>query len=154
MRQTPFTLEHRPAVINFSGGRTSAYMTYRILEDCGGRLPPDTVVVFANTGKEDDLTLEFVRECGERWLLPIIWVEYLLRPDAAGGRKEPKHYFRRVNFETASRNSEPFDMLIEAKKMLPTVANRTCSDSLKVKPAKMFVQRMVGWRSLGCGTSA
>lgn len=32
-----------------------------------GRLPEDVVVQFANTGKEREETLVFVRECGERW---------------------------------------------------------------------------------------
>ena len=41
-----------PALISFSGGRTSGYMLFRILEAYGGSLPDDMHVVFANTGKE------------------------------------------------------------------------------------------------------
>jgi len=41
-----------PAVISFSGGRTSAYMLWRILQAHGGILPDDVVVCFANTGRE------------------------------------------------------------------------------------------------------
>ena len=37
----------RPAVISFSGGRTSAYMLRRIIDAYGGRLPSDIAVVFA-----------------------------------------------------------------------------------------------------------
>ena len=51
-------------MISFSGGRTSAYMTERLLRE----LPPDQVIVcFANTGKEEPETLEFVRRCDEHW---------------------------------------------------------------------------------------
>ncbi len=53
-----------PAVISFSGGRTSAYMLWRILRAHGGALPDDVVVCFANTGREMSATLDFVRECG------------------------------------------------------------------------------------------
>ena len=47
--------------ISFSGGRTSAYMARRLLRD----RPADTeiVTVFANTGQEDERTLEFVDRC-------------------------------------------------------------------------------------------
>lgn len=65
-------------------------------------LPEECIVRFANTGKEEEATLRFVRDCGERWGVPITWVEY--RADAPG--------FAVVYFETASRNGEPFAALI------------------------------------------
>ena len=37
----------RPAVISFSGGRTSAYMLKMILDAHDGRLPEDLSIVFA-----------------------------------------------------------------------------------------------------------
>ena len=76
----PFRITE-PTCISFSGGRTSAYMLWRVLQSNGG-LPPEAVVAFANTGKEDEATLRFVRDCGEHWDVPIIWVEY--RNDDAG----------------------------------------------------------------------
>lgn len=42
-----------PAVISFSGGRTSGYMLWRILQAHDGKLPDDVYVMFANTGLED-----------------------------------------------------------------------------------------------------
>ena len=45
-----------PACISFSGGRTSAYMLYKILQAWSGKLPDDVVVCFANTGKEMEET--------------------------------------------------------------------------------------------------
>ena len=42
----------RPAVISFSGGRTSAFMLKHIVDAYDGRLPPDIAIIFANTGLE------------------------------------------------------------------------------------------------------
>lgn len=55
----PFRIEG-PAVVNVSGGRTSAYMLRRVLDACGGRLPADVFAVFCNTGDEREETLRFV----------------------------------------------------------------------------------------------
>jgi len=63
----PFEIEG-PAVINFSGGRTSAYMLRRIL-DVG--LRPDVHVLFADTGKERAETYDFIEACGEHWNVHI-----------------------------------------------------------------------------------
>jgi len=62
----PYLIEG-PAVISFSGGRTSGYMLKHILDAHGGTLPDDIIVSFQNTGKEMPETLDFVRDCGERW---------------------------------------------------------------------------------------
>ena len=43
-------LIHGPALISFSGGRTSGYMLKKILDAHSGLLPDDVHVTFANTG--------------------------------------------------------------------------------------------------------
>ena len=78
----------RPVIINFSGGRTSAYMLRRILDRYDGQLPPHVRVAFANTGKEKEETLQFVQECSDRWGVQITWLEYHYVPGAKGGMKE------------------------------------------------------------------
>ena len=60
-----------PSCISFSGGRTSAYMLWRFI-DANDGLPDDCIVTFANTGKEAEETLEFVRDCGKYWGVPIV----------------------------------------------------------------------------------
>lgn len=64
-----------PTCISFSGGRTSAYMLYRVLEANNG-LPDMAKVCFANTGKEEEATLQFVHDCSVNWSVPITWLEY------------------------------------------------------------------------------
>lgn len=68
--RSPYKIEG-PALISFSGGRTSAYMLRKLLDE---GLDRDTHVCFADTGKERDETYEFVRECSRRWRVPVFWV--------------------------------------------------------------------------------
>ena len=65
----------RPAVISFSGGRTSGYMLKHILDAHGGRLSEDLSVVFANTGMERPETLDFIDTCARAWSIDLIWAD-------------------------------------------------------------------------------
>jgi 3'-phosphoadenosine 5'-phosphosulfate sulfotransferase (PAPS reductase)/FAD synthetase len=128
-----------PALISFSGGRTSAYMLWRILQAHGGTLPPDVVVAFANTGKEREETLRFVHECGSRWGLRVRWLEWRHDGTSNGATEE-------VGFNSASRCGEPFDALIDHKQRLPNGRERWCTEFLKVRP----LQALMG--ALGYGS--
>lgn len=122
-----------PALISFSGGRTSAYMLRMILDAHGGTLPDDVHVTFANTGKEREETLRFVHECATRWNVRVRWLEWRTRTGDVEGR------FEEVGFNSASRNGEPFEGLIEAKSYLPNSVMRFCTDELKIKVMKHFM---------------
>lgn len=131
-------LINEPAVISLSGGRTSGYMLYKILEAHSG-LPDHIKIVFANTGKEMPQTLDFVRDMGEEWGVPITWVEARIR---TGGEGENKFVYTTVivNHETASRDGRPFEELIVARKYLPNVMARFCTYELKIGRIKDFVR--------------
>ena len=111
-----------PTCISFSGGRTSAYMLYQVLQAHGGKMPDDAVVCFANTGKEEEATLKFVNDCSVNWGVPIIWLEYQT--------ENPK--FKIVDYVSASRNGEPFAELITKRQYLPNAIQRFCTSELKV----------------------
>lgn len=132
-----------PAVISFSGGRTSGYMLRRILAAHGGALPADVVLLFANTGHEDDGTLEFVRDCGENWGVPIVWLEY--RHGYTKSNRKRTRWAEVVTFETASRKGEPFDMLLESKKIVPDRSRRFCTEELKVRTIQRYARAVLGW---------
>ena len=121
-----------PTVISFSGGRTSAYMLWRVLQSNDG-LPEDAKVLFANTGKEHQATLDFIQECSTRWNFPVDWVEY---------RKGKT--FELVNYETASRNGEPFETIIKERGMLPNVRARFCTQEMKIDTMLRYIKSL-GW---------
>ena len=127
----PFKIEY-PTVISFSGGRSSAYMLWRVLQSNNG-LPGDAIVCFANTGKEHEETLIFVDKCQKQWGIDIKWIEF----DADAGVKV-------VSFDTASRNGEPFEAIIKKRSYLPNPVARFCTVGLKIEPEIEFLNR-IGW---------
>ncbi len=104
----PYLVEG-PAVISFSGGRTSGYMLRRIL-DTG--ISPDVHVLFADTGKERQETYDFVRACAANWGVEIHWVS------------------RKTEAPT------PFEGLIRERGYLPTPVMRYCTQELKIRPMR------------------
>lgn len=125
-------------VVQNSGGRSSAYMTEMLLRN---RLPDQQILVlFENTGRERDETLDFVHKCHLRWLElynhPVTWIEY-------GGSS----WFTLVDYSTAHRISDigkksPFQLLIEKRNYLPNRVARFCTQDLKIRPAKKYVQSL------------
>jgi 3'-phosphoadenosine 5'-phosphosulfate sulfotransferase (PAPS reductase)/FAD synthetase len=122
-----------PTCISFSGGRTSAYMLWRVLQSNGG-LPSYAAVCFANTGKEDEATLRFVKRVSDEWDVPIYWLEY----------RNNERGFAVVDFYTASRNGEPFEAIIRKRNFLPNPVARFCTVALKIEPELKFL-KSIGW---------
>lgn len=117
--------------LSFSGGRTSAYMARRVQLANPGK---DITYLFANTGKEREETLRFVQRCDEEWGLGVIWVEF--RDSDAG--------FTLVDFETASRQGEPFEAAIRKRRYLPNPVPRYCTVELKIRAMHRYL-KSIGW---------
>lgn len=167
--RNPFKIDG-PAVVSFSGGRTSGLMLYRILEAHGGTLPADVRVVFCNTGKERPETLDFVERCSQRWGVAVVWLEYrrdALRPAVEMGRNgQPsigRHGWEEVGYATASRDGRPFEELLEvmaefrreakgADAVLPNPVQRFCTGEMKIRTAGRYLS-WLGW-DLGATTDA
>jgi len=126
-----------PTCISFSGGRTSAFMLHKVLLNGGGQLPSQAKVIFANTGKEEEATLKFVDECSKRWNVPISWLEYV--------EVDGEHSFKQVDYQTASRNGEPFEQIIKHfNNALPNGRARYCSANLKTRTFYRYL-KSIGW---------
>ena len=123
-----------PALVSFSGGRTSAFMLKKILEAYDYELPNSIQVCFANTGKELPETLDFVHECETRWNVKVNWLELEI------SKERPIWRSKLVTYETASRNGEPFDILLDKRKALPNPVMRLCTQELKVNVMKRYMK--------------
>lgn len=134
----PYFIEG-PAIISFSGGRSSAYMLAKILEAHGGKLPENVKVLFANTGKEAEETLRFVRACAENFGVAIVWLEY-------EQAEKPKDRWKVVDFDSASRNGEPLEKIFADRRFLPNPVTRICTAYGKIKPMKYYARDVLGFR--------
>jgi hypothetical protein len=120
-------------LVSFSGGETSAFMAQWIkkhLEDSYDRV----VYVFANTGLENEQTLEFVEQCDNYWKLNVQWVEASVN---FGQRKGTGYWV--TDFDNAKRNGEPFEAMIQ-KYGIPNQAFPHCTRELKQAPIKAFAK--------------
>jgi 3'-phosphoadenosine 5'-phosphosulfate sulfotransferase (PAPS reductase)/FAD synthetase len=117
-------------------------------------------VIFENTGREHEATLDFVHEVEAQWDVPVIWLEYTRVPAieiAPALVKEGKtqtnlitaqreglraHWWKVVNFRTASRRGDeqsPFDELLAWASVLPNVRSRMCSVQLKTRTRDRYI---------------
>lgn len=137
MNANPFLIKG-PAQISVSGGRTSMRMLKGIIDAHGGRLPEDVHADFANTGKEDTRTLDFVQECSERWNVPITWVEF---------DPEAEHMTRVVNHNSASRDGEPLRHAIDTRptQHLFNRVSRYCTATTKLRRLQKLMHHWRGY---------
>lgn len=125
----------KPLLISFSGGRTSAFMA-KFLMQHEPLKDVEKIVCFANTGREFEQTLKFVDQCDKAWDLNVIWLEADVNKEKGKGTS-----FKIVDFESASRNGEPFEAVI-AKYGIPNKQFPHCTRELKQIPIKKFMQSL------------
>jgi hypothetical protein len=125
-------------LVSFSGGETSAYMAQWLWKNKRNEF--DMVFVFANTGQENEQTLEFVQNCSEYFGFPVHWVEAKVDMEA---RKGTRHSV--VDFASASRNGSPFEQVI-AKYGIPNKAFPHCTRETKLNPITSFTREYFGSR--------
>lgn len=112
--------------------------------------PDHAVLTFQNTGREHERTLEFVRNVGDAIAKDIVWLEF--RPPLRLGDAPKKFLFERVNFDTASRNGEPFDEFMRAinayreacenPPLAPFYRGRICTTYLKHRVLDHYVRSL------------
>ena len=118
-------------IIMVSGGRTSMFLAKYINENSKYK---NKLFVFLNTGKEREETLEFILECQTRWGININWLEACVNKEKGVGTS-----YRTVNYESASRNGEPFEAIL-SKYPLPNNMASNCTRELKQRPIEAYLR--------------
>lgn len=119
-------------LVSFSGGETSAFMAQWLNNHYEEYGYENIVFVFANTGQENEQTLEFVHRCDKHFNLNIQYVEADVIHEPKKGTR-----FYMTDFDNASRNGEPFEQIIK-KYGIPNQAFPHCTRELKQSPIKAF----------------
>lgn len=139
-KNEPYNLNimKKKLVITFSGGETSAFMAQWIFKHKQDEY--DIVCIFANTGQENEETLEFVEKCDKEFNLNLVWVEAIVHSEFGKGVTH-----KIVDFKTASRNGEPFEDVIK-KYGMPNKTRPHCTNNLKKSPIKSYL-KSIGWKN-------
>ena len=128
----------KPLFVSFSGGRSSAVMAKLCVDECKAR-QRQVCVLFANTGCEHEATLKFVSDCDRAFNLGVTWIEAVTN-DAGKGQTA-----KVVNFDSASRNGEPFEAAIK-KYGVFNKSYPNCTGRLKTEPMHWYVRNVIGWK--------
>lgn len=118
-------------VVLFSGGRTSAFLAKYMKEHPHYK---NCIFVFMNTGKEREETLQFADKCDKEFGLNLVWLEALVNNEKGKGTT-----YKIVDFETASRNGEPFEAMLK-KYPLPNNKASNCTRELKQRPIDAYLR--------------
>jgi len=130
-------------LLTCSGGETSMFMVLWCWKNLQEHY--NMIIVFANTGQEDNETLEFVHKCQVEFNLPIVWIETKVHH---GIRKSSSYYI--IDYNTATRNNDwidtedtPFEQVIK-KYNLPNHSRLHCTRELKMNPIKAYAKKKWG----------
>ena len=133
--------QNKIMLINFSGGRTSAFMA-RLISISPLYADYKKVYIFANTGREHNETLDFVNECDKNFNLNVVWVEAIISKEHGIGPK-----CKVVDYQTAHRRDmpdSPFDNLVK-KLDIPNPAKKGhCTRDLKIVPIHKYMNHHYG----------
>jgi len=119
-------------LVSFSGGETSAFMAQWLnnhYEELGYE---NIVFVFANTGLENEQTLEFIERCDKHFNLCVQWIEAEVNNENGKGTT-----YNHTNYNDASRKGEPFEEVIR-KYGIPNMSMPHCTRELKSVPIGKF----------------
>ena len=118
-------IEKLPRVFNFSGGKTSAYMTIHNYEE-------GDLVIFCDTGREHPKTYKFINDFEAFEKIPVIRLTYYNSENPFTEMLSRRNY-----------------------KIIPNRVKRFCTDELKIKTCKRYLrsigirrfENFIGFRS-------
>lgn len=128
--------------VSFSGGRSSAVMVDQVLQKWAGS--KEIVITFANTGREEQSTLDFVDAVDRNFCRPrghrVVWLEAVINGKGIGPSAVE------VTYEAANTDGGPFEAAI-AKHGLFNHSFPNCTGRLKSEPIHWWIRSVIGWEA-------
>lgn len=122
-------------VCTVSAGYSSMLMAIKMKE----WYPNDNIIyLFANTGREDKRSLEFLKDCSDHYGLDIIYLEPVLNETKRKGTE-----YKAVSYEDLDRTGSQFEKGISIYG-IPSVANKWCNRELKYVPMTKYCNDLFG----------
>lgn len=151
------TIMKQRFLMSISGGRSSVMLSKLLL--INKKLIPEDVIIggfyiytkyvndteeyiftFANTSREKEATLLFMRDVEIHWGLKVVWVEAVI-----DFRKNKGTRHKIVNFDTAKRDGSIYEDVIK-KYGIPDTNFPHCTREMKQYAIRSFF-RFIGWGS-------
>jgi 3'-phosphoadenosine 5'-phosphosulfate sulfotransferase (PAPS reductase)/FAD synthetase len=127
-----------PHVVNFSGGRTSAYLV-SLFEEAKKKQPDLKVeYVFCDTGAEHPKTYEFIKKVVEHFKIDLTCIRTKVIKEKGRGSS-----YKIVNLSDCKQDLKPFHDVAE-KYGVPNFKFMHCTRELKVNPAKKYCKDIYG----------
>jgi len=124
----------------FSGGRTSAILARFLQFHKTFSETYHIIYGFANTSKEKEETLIFIKRCEDEWGIKINWLEAVINP---GYRVATTH--KVVSYETACRDGSIFEDMLKKYPLPNTAGASNCTRELKDRVRESFMYSL-GYR--------
>lgn len=122
-------------VCTVSAGYSSMLMAIKAKE----WYPNDNIIyLFANTGREDERSLEFLKDCSDYFGINILYIEPVLNTKKGKGTT-----YKVVDFKDLDRSGWFFELGISIYG-IPSVANKWCNRDLKHTPITKFCNDYFG----------
>lgn len=113
-------------ILSLSGGETSGMLAYNLFTSGF-----DVTYLFANTGLENNETLDFIHNMEKEWGISVVWLEAVVNPKHGQGITH-----RVTSYEKAFRANQykdpehPYHAFVR-KSGIPNQTYKQCSDRLK-----------------------
>jgi len=124
-------------VVNFSGGRTSAYLVW-LFEQRKKHEDVNVEYIYCDTGAEHPNTYKFIRDVVEHFGIELTCLRTIIPMEFGVGPS-----YRVVDLSECKQDLEPF-LNVMQKHGTPTVAAPLCSDRMKSIPADKYCNDKYG----------
>ncbi len=129
-------VNQRPQVVNFSGGRTSAYLVH--LMEQRRKAGENIHYVFMDTGAEHPGTYEFIRNVVKTWNIPLVCLRVVVSPKLGEASS-----YRIVNISEIGPDLQPWRD-ISSKFGLPYFSGPFCTRAMKTNVFGYYCRNKFG----------